>query len=51
MHILTQAPTEEKDTETWLKQQEYNWICKLGTLTKTSMKGLNKTIFDSTIRT
>ena len=38
MHILTQAPTEEKDTETWLKQQEYNWICKLGTLTKTSMK-------------
>ena len=51
MHILTQAPTEAKDTETWLKQQEYNWICKLGTLTKTSMKGLNKTIFDSTIRT
>ena len=49
MHILTQAPTTEPNKEQWLKQQDH-WICKLGTLSKTSHKGLNKTIFDSTIR-
>ena len=30
MTILAQTPTEEKDTETWLKQQDYSLICKLG---------------------
>ena len=30
----TQAPPNEPNPELWLKQQEYYWICKLGTLTK-----------------
>ena len=41
MNIVTQAPPTEPNPELWLKQQEYNWICKLGTLNKTSQKGLN----------
>ena len=50
IQILTQAPSNEMNKELWLKRQEYNWICKLATLTKTSNKGLNKTIYDSTSR-
>ena len=49
--ILTQAPDNETNPELWLKQQEYYWICKLGTLTKFNPKGLNKLIYDPTIRT
>ena len=49
--ILTQAPRNEPNIELWLKQQEYFWICKLGTLTKLNPKGLNKLIYDPTIRT
>ena len=51
IQILTQAPTDERNPELWLKQQEYYWICKLGTLAKLSLKGLNKLIYDPTIRT
>ena len=42
VQILTQAPNNEQNPELWLKQQEYYWICKLGTLTKFNPKGLNK---------
>ena len=38
--ILTQAPTNETNKELWLKRQEYLWICRLGTLSKLSNKGL-----------
>ena len=34
VQILTQTPTNEPNPELWLKQKEYYWICKLGTLTK-----------------
>ena len=51
VQILTQAPTNETNPELWLKQQEYYWICKLGTLTKFNPKGLNKLIYDPTTRT
>ena len=47
----TQATTSETNPELWLKQQEYYWICKLGTLTKFNAKGLKKLICDPTIRT
>ena len=40
--ILAQAPTNETNKELWLKRQEYLWICRLGTLSKLSSKGLNK---------
>ena len=39
----------EPNPELWLKQQEYYWICKLGTLTKFNPKGLNKLGYDPTI--
>ena len=42
--ILAQASTYETNTELWLKQHEYLWICRLGTLNKLSNKGLNKLI-------
>ena len=48
--ILAQAPTNETNTELWLKRQEYLWICRLGTLNKLSNKGLNKLIYDPTYR-
>ena len=51
IQILTQAPASETNPELWLKQQEYYWICKLGTLNKFNHKGLNKLIYDPTIRT
>ena len=51
IQILTQAPANETNPELWLKQQEYHWICKLGTLTKFNPKGLNKLIYDPTTRT
>ena len=44
--ILAQAPTNETNKELWLKRQEYLWICRLGTLSKLSNKGLNKLIYD-----
>ena len=47
----TQAPTNEPNSELWLKQKEYYWICKLGTLTKFNPKGLNILIYDPTFRT
>ena len=47
--ILCQAPDNELNPELWLKQQEYYWICKLGTLTKFNPKGLNKLVYDPTI--
>ena len=50
IQILTQAPANETDPELWLNK-EYYWICKLGTLTKFKPKGLNKLIYDPTIRT
>jgi hypothetical protein len=48
--ILTQAPTNETNTELWLKRQEYLWIYRLGTLNKLSNKGLNKLVYDPTFR-
>ena len=51
IQILTQAPPNEPNPELWLKQREYYWICKLGTLTKFNQKGLNKLIYDPTFRT
>ena len=44
--LLAKAPDNETNTETWLKRNEYLWICRLGTLTKLSKKGLNKLIYD-----
>ena len=44
--ILAQAPTNETNKELWLKRHEYLWICRLGTLSKLSNKGLNKLIYD-----
>ena len=38
--ILAQAPTNETNKEIRLKRQEYLWICRLGTLSKLSNKGL-----------
>ena len=35
---LTQVPTNNTNTELWLKRQEYLWICQLGTLNKVSKK-------------
>ena len=49
LQILTKAP-ESPNKELWLKQQEYHWICKIGTLNKLSDRGLNKTIYDSNQR-
>ena len=46
LQILTQPLDNEPNPELWLKQQEYYWICKLGTLTKFNPKGL----YDPTIR-
>ena len=51
IQILTQAPTNEPNPELWLKQKEYYWISKLGTLTKFNPKGLNKLIYDPIFRT
>ena len=51
IQIPTQAPTNEPNPELWLKQKEYYWIRKLGTLTKFNPKGLNKLIYDPTFRT
>ena len=48
--ILAHAPTNETNTKLWLKRQEYLWICRLGTLSKLSNKGLNKLIYDPTFR-
>ena len=36
--ILSQAPDNTTDKETWLKRNEYLWICRLGTLNKLSKK-------------
>ena len=44
--ILSKAPDTIANKELWLKQNEYLWICRLGTLTKLSDKGLNKLIYD-----
>ena len=35
---LHQAPTNEPNPDIWLKQKEYYWICKVGTLTKIQPK-------------
>ena len=48
--ILTQAPTDTKNKDLWLRQHEYNWICKLGTSKKLDKRGLNSTFYDSTER-
>ena len=50
LQILTQPLDNEPNPELWLKQQEYYWICKLGTLTKFNPKGLKRLIYDPTIR-
>ena len=48
--ILTQAPKDTKNKDLWLRQHEYNWICKLGTSKKLDKRGLNSTFYDSTQR-
>ena len=49
--ILAQAPNRETNKELWLKRQEYLWICRLGTLSKLSNKGLSKLIYDPIFHT
>ena len=47
--ILSKAPNHEPNKELWLEQNEFHWICRLGTLNKLiSKKGLNKTVYDPT---
>ena len=44
--ILAKAPDIEINKEIWLKQIEYIWICRLGTLNKLNNKGLNKMVYN-----